>query len=255
MFRGGPAVRGGQATGCPADFPGAGVCVGVAYAAPVPDDPKSFFLSAELQGYLLDHCTRPDDVQQWLIDETRSKVADLSIMQISPEQGAFMTLLTRLLGVRTAVEVGTFTGYSALCIARGLADGGRLLCCDVSEEWTAIGRDAWSRAGVDDRIELTIAPAIETLRALPNEPTIDLAFIDADKPSYPAYFEELVPRLRPDGVLLVDNTLWSGAVVDPKASDENTVAIRAFNDMVASDARVESTILTLGDGLTLARKR
>jgi caffeoyl-CoA O-methyltransferase len=246
-----PPVRGEQATGCLADFRGAGV----AYAAPVPDDPKSFFLSAALQGYLLDHCARPDDVQQWLIDETRSKVSDLSIMQISPEQGAFMTILTRVLGVRSAVEVGTFTGYSALCIARGLADGGRLLCCDVSEEWTAIGRDAWSRAGVDDRIELTIAPAIETLRALPTEPTIDLAFIDADKPSYPAYFEELVPRLRPDGVLLVDNTLWSGAVIDQKVTDENTEAIRAFNDMVASDARVESTILTLGDGLTLARKR
>jgi caffeoyl-CoA O-methyltransferase len=250
-FRGGPAVRGGQATGCLADFPG-----GCRVRCPcVPDDPKSFFLSVELQGYLLDHCTRPDDVQQWLIDETRSKVADLSMMQIAPEQGAFMTLLTRLLGVRSAVEVGTFTGYSALCIARGLVDGGRLLCCDVSEEWTAIGREAWSRAGVEDRIELAIAPAIETLRALPAEPTVDLAFIDADKPSYPAYFEELVPRLRPDGVLLVDNTLWSGAVVDPTATDENTEAIRAFNDMVTSDARVESTILTLGDGLTVARKR
>jgi caffeoyl-CoA O-methyltransferase len=216
---------------------------------------KSFFLTPDAHRYLLDHCTRPDEVQQWLIDETHSKVADLSMMQISPEQGAFMTLLTRLLGVKNAVEVGTFTGYSALCIARGLADGGRLLCCDVSEEWTSIGRAAWKRAGIDDRIDLKIAPAVETLRALPEEAAIDLAFIDADKPSYPAYYEELLARLRPNGLILVDNTLWSGAVVDPKATDENTEAIRAFNDMVAADSRVESMILTLGDGLTLARKR
>jgi caffeoyl-CoA O-methyltransferase len=219
------------------------------------DDPKSFFLSSDLQQYLLAHCTPPDDVQHWLIAETKRRVEGMSMMQISPEQGAFMTLVAQLVGARQAVEVGTFTGYSALCIARGLADGGRLLCCDVSEEWTAIGQEAWKRAGVADRIDLRIAPAIETLRALPADETIDLAFIDADKPSYPAYYDELLPRLRRNGVLLVDNTLWGGAVIDAGADDENTQAIRAFNDMVAADGRVETTILTVGDGLTVARKR
>lgn len=218
-------------------------------------EPKSFFLTAPIADYLVAHATPPDDVQQWLIDETRAKVPELSIMQIAPEQGAFMTLLTNLIGARKAVEVGTFTGYSALCIARGLAPGGRLLCCDVSEEWTAIGREAWTRAGVADRIDLRIAPAIETLRALPPDTAIDLAFIDADKVSYPQYYEELLARLQPNGVILVDNTLWMGAVVDDQARDDDTNAIRAFNDMVAADDRVESVILTVGDGLTLARKR
>ncbi len=219
------------------------------------DTPKSFFLAPEMHDYLLGHTAPVDEVQQWLIDETHEKVADLSIMQIAPEQGSFMTMLTRLLGVRRAVEVGTFTGYSALCIARGLADGGSLLCCDVSEEWTSIGREGWKRAGVDDRIELVIAPAIETLRALPDDEPIDLAFIDADKQSYAGYYEELLRRLRPNGVILVDNTLWSGAVIDTAATDDDVRAIRAFNDLVAADARVESTILTIGDGLTLIRKR
>jgi hypothetical protein len=144
---------------------------------------------------------------------------------------------------------------TALCIARGLADGGRLLCCDVSEEWTAIGREAWKRAGVDDRIDLEIAPAIETLRGLPADEPIDLAFVDADKGGYVSYYQELLPRLRTNGVILVDNTLWSGAVVDEARTDDDTKAIREFNDMVAADARVESTILTIGDGLTLIRKR
>jgi len=221
----------------------------------VPDDPKSFFLTREIHRYLVEHATPVDEVQQWLIDETHAKVGDFAMMQISPEQGAFMTLLTRFVDARNAVEVGTFTGYSALSIARGLADGGHLLCCDVSEEWTSIARQGWAKAGLDDRIDLKIAPAIDTLRALPREESIDLAFIDADKPSYPDYYEELLARLRPNGVILVDNVLWSGAVVNPSANDDNTKAIRAFNDMVASDSRVESVILTIGDGLTLARKR
>lgn len=218
------------------------------------DAPKSFFLTPALHNYLLAHATAPDETQQWLIAETQSKVKDRAMMQISPEQGAFMTLLTRLVGARNAVEVGTFTGYSALSISYGLGAGGHLLCCDVSEEWTSIAREAWKRASVADRIDLRIAPAIDTLRALPTDESIDLAFIDADKPSYPQYYEELIARLRPNGLILVDNTLWSGAVVDGAAQDENTKAIRAFNDMVAADARVETVILTVGDGLTLARK-
>ncbi len=218
------------------------------------DHPKSFFLSPEIHEYLIDHVQPLDAVQQWLIDETRTRIGDLSIMQISPEQGALMTLLTRIVGARRAVEVGTFTGYSALSIARGLAEGGTLLCCDISEEWTALAREGWAKAGVDGSIELRIAPAIETLRALPTDEPIDLAFIDADKVGYASYYEELLGRLSPTGVILVDNTLWSGSVVDPSRDDADTVAIRAFNDMVAADPRVESVILTVGDGLTLIRK-
>ena len=196
-------------------------------------DPKSFFLSGPIHEYLVAHGSPPDEVQQELIARTAA-LGDISGMQIAPEQGAFMTLLTRLLDVRFAVEVGTFTGYSAVCIARGLAPGGRLLCCDVSEEWTAIGREAWARAGIEDRIELRIAPAIETLRALAAEPAIDLAFVDADKPMYREYAEELLARMRPGGVLLVDNVLWSGTVVDPTVTDDNTRAIRDFNDWLAA---------------------
>jgi caffeoyl-CoA O-methyltransferase len=221
----------------------------------VADAPKSFHLSPAVHEYIVAHGTPPDEIEQWLITETKARVGDLSGMQIAPEQGAFMTVLTRLLGARSAVEVGTFTGYSSLCIARGLASGGRLVCCDVSEEWTALAREAWERAGVADRIDLRIAPAIETLRGLPSDGTIDLAFIDADKPSYAAYFEELVTRVRPDGVILVDNTLWHGAVVDESATDDNTKAIRAFNDLVAADDRVDTVLLPISDGLTLLRKR
>lgn len=218
------------------------------------DAPKSFFLSPELHQYLVAHGTPPDDVQRALIEETTA-LGPIAMMQIAPEQGAFMTILTRLVGARFAVEVGTFTGYSALCVARGLAVGGRLLCCDVSEEWTAIGRRAWERAGLADRIDLRIAPALETLRALPAEPAIDLAFIDADKQSYAAYYEELLTRLRPGGLIVVDNVLWDGNVVKPDAQDENTVAIRAFNDLVAADERVDRVMLAVSDGLTLLCKR
>jgi caffeoyl-CoA O-methyltransferase len=218
------------------------------------DAPKSFFLTKPVHDYLVAHAAPLDDVQRDLIAETEG-LGGISMMQIAPEQGAFMTLLTRLIGARHAIEVGTFTGYSAISIARGLTDDGTLLCCDVNEEWTAIARKYWGRAGVDDKIELRIAPAVETLRSLPAGERFDLAFIDADKPNYPTYYEEVLARLRGNGVILVDNTLWAGAVVDPKATDDNTKAIRAFNDAIADDDRVESTILTVGDGLTLIRKR
>ena len=218
------------------------------------DTPKSFFLTKPVHDYLVAHAPPLDDVQRDLIAETEA-LGGISMMQIAPEQGAFMTLLTRLIGARHAIEVGTFTGYSAISIARGLSDDGTLLCCDVNEEWTAIARKYWERAGVDDKIELRIAPAIETLRSLSPGERFDLAFIDADKPNYPHYYEEVLARLRPNGVILVDNTLWGGAVADSKATDDNTKAIRAFNDAVAADERVESTILTVGDGLTLIRKR
>lgn len=218
------------------------------------DTPKSFFLTKPVHDYLVAHAPPLDDLQRDLIAETEA-LGGISMMQIAPEQGAFMTLLTRLIGARHAIEVGTFTGYSAMSIARGLPDDGTLLCCDVNEGWTAIARKYWERAGVDDKIELRIAPAVETLRSLPAGERFDLAFIDADKPNYPHYYAEVLARLRPNGVILVDNTLWGGAVADPKATDDNTRAIRAFNDAVAADERVESTILTLGDGLTVIRKR
>ena len=175
-------------------------------------------------------------------------------MQIGDDQGQLLTLLTRLVGARRAVEVGTFTGYSSLCIARGLAEGGTLTCCDISEEWTAIGQDAWRAAGVADRIDLRIAPALDTLRSLSTEPVLDLVFIDADKGGYADYWSELVPRVRPGGLLLADNVLWSGEIADDEKSGDNLEALRAFNDLVAADERVEVVVLTAFDGLTIARK-
>lgn len=215
---------------------------------------RTLNVTEQLHEYLLANGTQPDDVQHSLIAATRAAVPEHFGMQISPDEGMFLTLVTRIAGVRDAVEIGTFTGYSSLCIARGLADGGRLLCCDVSEEWTAIARDHWQRAGVADRIDLRIAPALDTLRSLPEGTGFDLAFIDADKPSYVAYWEELVPRIRPGGVLLVDNTLWSGRVISGE-DDRNTRAIVEFNAHAAADARVDLVILTVSDGVTMAVKR
>lgn len=211
-------------------------------------------MTPELHDYLVRHNRpRPDGILRELAAETADALPDAAGMQIAPEQGAFMTLLTKLVGVRFAVEVGTFTGYSSLCVARGLAPDGRLLCCDVSDEFTAVARRYWERAGVADRIELRLAPAIETLRALPEDPPIDLAFIDADKEGYVDYWEQVVPRVRPGGVVLVDNVFASGRVVadDPGPTG---IAIRRFNDHAAADDRVELAMLPIADGLTLARK-
>ena len=216
--------------------------------------PRSFLLTPEIHDYVVRHTAPLDQVQRDLIARTAA-LGDISRMQVGPEQGALLTLLCRAIGARRAVEVGTFTGYSSLCIARGLADDGTLVCCDINEEWTAIARDAWQRAGVAGRITLRLAPALDTLRALPSEPHLDLAFLDADKGGYRAYAEELIPRLRRDGLLLVDNVLWSGRVVDPAADDDDTGNIRAFNDWLVADARVECVMLPIADGLTLARKR
>ena len=181
--------------------------------------------------YLRAHTSPPDDAIRWITEQTVA-LGKFAAMQIGPDQVAFMTMLTRLMGATNAVEVGTFTGTSAVAIARGLAPGGRLLCCDVSEEWTSIAREGWTRAGVADRIELRIAPAIETLRLLPNDPVIDLVFIDADKPSYQAYLDELIPRVRPGGLVLIDNTIWYGQIINPEVNDKDTVAIRQVNDAV-----------------------
>jgi caffeoyl-CoA O-methyltransferase len=217
--------------------------------------PKSFLLTEQLRRYLVEHSLPLDDVQRSLIAETAA-LGDISQMQIAPEQGAFFNVLTAALGVRSAVEVGTFTGYSALSIARGLAGGGHLLCCDVSEEWTSIGRRHWELAGVSDRIELRIGPASATLRSLPAAASIDLAFIDADKRSNRDYTEQLLPRLRPGGVLLIDNVLSGGAVLHGDAAQDDQVAhIRAFNDWLAGHQAFDSVMLPVADGITMARKR
>ena len=211
-------------------------------------------MTPALYEYLVAHNPAPDPVLRDLAAETAA-LGRISIMQIAVEQGAFLTFLARLLGARRAVEVGTFTGYSAISIARGLAPDGRLLCCDLNEEWAAIARRYFARAGLDERITLRIAPAIETLRALPPAPEIDLAFIDADKTGYRAYYEELLPRLRPGGVIGFDNVLWSGSVADPANTSDDTVALRALNDFLVRDDRVDTVMLPISDGVTLIRKR
>ena len=216
---------------------------------------RSFFLTEELQSYLEASMTPLDDVLSDLRAETQSTLRDVAQMQIAPEQGAFLTTLAATMGAQRIVEVGTFTGYSALCLARGLGDGGRLHCFDVSDEWTSVARRYWERAGLSDRIELTLGPAVQTLATLSGDPVIDLAFVDADKTGYPAYVELLLPRMRPGGLLLLDNTLRSGAVLpSANATDESTRAIVTLNAALAADPRVATVLLPIADGLTIARK-
>jgi caffeoyl-CoA O-methyltransferase len=218
--------------------------------------PRSFLLTPELAEYVRASSERPDDVVADLIAETAA-LADRgevpATFQIAPEQGTFMQLLTGALGVRRAIEIGTFTGYSALCVARGLPADGSLLCLDVSEEWTAIARRYWARAGLAERIELRLGDAHESLRALPAEPTFDIAFVDADKTGYADYVDELHPRMTGNGVVLLDNTLAEGRVLDPQG--DNQRAIADLNTALAADPRWETVLLPLADGLTMLRKR
>ena len=215
---------------------------------------RSPFLDDAVASYVAAHASRADAVQDQIRRTTTERFGDWSGMQIGDDQAVLLEILARALGATLAVEVGTFTGSSSLAIARGLAPGGRLICCDISEEWTSVARAAWAEAGVDDRIDLRIAPALDTLRALPPEPVIDLAFVDADKVGYADYYDEIVPRLRPGGLMLVDNTLQRGTVADPSADETNTVAIRAFNDKVMADDRVRTTLTPVGDGLTFVQR-
>ncbi len=217
-------------------------------------DLKFTTMTPELYGYLVAHRSPADPVLEALAAET-FKLGGVSIMQIAAEQGAFMTMLTQVIGARRVIEVGTFTGYSALCLARGLPADGRLIACDVSEEWTSIARRYWAEAGVSARIDLRIGPALGTLRALSSEPVFDLAFIDADKINYRGYYEEILRRLRPNGLILLDNVLWFGMVANSEAQDDDTCALRALNDFIVADDRVESVMLPIADGLTLVRKR
>jgi caffeoyl-CoA O-methyltransferase len=213
---------------------------------------KPLPLTEELHTYLVAHGSPPDDVARQLIDETIALLPAKARMQVAPEQATLLTFLTRLVGARQAVEVGTFTGMSSLAIARGLPSDGRLTCFDISAEFTSVARRYWERAGVSDRIELRIGPAAETLRSLPAEPHLDLAFIDADKTGYPIYWAELVPRMRPGGVIAVDNVLRGGRVLAPRDADDRAIA--AFNEYVRTDDRVDIVMLPIADGLTLARR-
>lgn len=215
--------------------------------------PKTEFLSDELHAYLVAHGSTPDPLISDLVEETWAALPDNGNLQIAPEQAGFLTLFTSIVAPRYAVEVGTFTGLSSISIARGMPAGGRMVCCDISAEFTSIARRYWQRAGLADRIELRLGPAVETLRAMPAEPHIDLAFIDADKSSYSAYWNELVPRMRPGGVLLIDNVLRHGRIIDPRNADDE--AMVAFNDEVLADERVDSVMLPVADGMTLARRR
>jgi caffeoyl-CoA O-methyltransferase len=210
-------------------------------------------ITADIEAYVVAHGGEPDPVMRDLIEETRRLLPAEAGMQVGSDQAALLTFLTRLVGARRAVEIGTFTGLSALAIARGLADGGRLTCFDISEEFTSVARRYWERAGVQDRIELRIGPAAETVSALPTEPVIDFAFVDADKTGYPTYWAELVPRMRPGGVIAVDNVLRGGRVLTPSSEADRVVA--AFNDDVVKDDRVDAIMLPLADGITLARRR
>jgi predicted O-methyltransferase YrrM len=213
-------------------------------------------LNEKVHDYLLGHSLRESTACQQLREETRPM--KMGMMQVSPEQGQFMAFLVELTGTRKAVEVGTFTGYSALCVAQALPADGTLVCCDVSEEWTAVGKKYWEQAGVSDRISLRIGPAIDTLTAMRDageEGTFDFGFIDGDKANYQSYYEHVIALLRTGGLLLIDNVLWGGSVANPDKTDEDTEAIRALNTFVHHDDRVSLSMLPVGDGLTLALKR
>jgi len=226
---------------------------GAVHNAEVARQPKSFFLSPDLNEYLLASSSPLDPLLAELARET-SELGPVSRMQVPPEQGALLTVLAAATGARRAVEVGTFTGYSALCIARGLPADGHLLCLDVSDEWTSMARRYWARANLSDRIELRLGPAADSLAALPAEPIFDFAFVDADKTGYSAYIELLAPRLRPNGLLLLDNVLQSGRVLDPAAQDANVRAIRDVNARLGADPRFQVVVLPVADGLTMARR-
>lgn len=216
---------------------------------------KHTAITEDLYEYLLAHGHNADPVLEDLARVTRERAGDWSIMQVAPEQGTLMEVLVRITGARTALEIGTFTGYSAIRIARGLPADGTLLCCDVSEEWTSIAREFFEKAGVADKIRLEIAPALETLRALPREAHLDFAFVDADKTSYEAYYDEILPRLRTNGLIVFDNVLWGGSIVDLSNQSDDTVALRRLNDRIAEDDRVQAVMLSISDGLTLVRKK
>jgi predicted O-methyltransferase YrrM len=217
---------------------------------------RTIGISEDLAAYVVEMGTREPDVLGRLREET-ARIPQHG-MQIAPEEGAFLAMLVELTGARRCIEIGTFTGYSSLAVALALPDDGSLVCCDVSEEWTAIARGSWSEAGVADRIDLRIAPASDTLDSLiadGGESAYDFAFVDADKTGYDGYYEQLLRLVRPGGLIVFDNMLWSGRVLDEDPDDEDTRAIQALNRKLATDERISLCLLPLADGVTLARKR
>ena len=217
---------------------------------------KTIGLSDELAAYVVEVGVREPEVLTRLREETAA--IPQHGMQIAPEQGAFLALLVELTGARRCIEVGTFTGYSSTAVALALPDDGHLVCCDVSEEWTALARSCWDEAGVAGKIDLRIAPAAETLDGLladGEEGSYDFAFVDADKSGYDGYYERLLRLVRQGGLIVFDNTLWSGKVLDEHAEDEDTRALQALNTKLAADDRVTLCLLPVADGVTLARRR
>lgn len=216
---------------------------------------RSLELDDRLYDYLVQFGTRESELLKDLRNETAKLPA--AGMQIGPEQGAFMGLLVELIGAKRALEIGTFTGYSSLCIAGALPADGKLICCDVSEEYTKVARDYWRRAGLESKIELRLGPALGTLDALieADVEAFDFVFIDADKTNYANYYDRALQLVRPGGLIAIDNVLWGGDVADPAENDEDTKAIRAVNEKVRHDERVTLALAPIGDGLTLARKR
>ena len=215
---------------------------------------RSQFIDAVIDDYSAAHSTPPEADQLELQRITQEKTGRAAGMQIGDDQAVLMEMLVRAMGATRAVEIGTFTGYSALAVARGLGPGGHLLCCDVSVEWTSIARAAWERAGVADRIELRVGPGLETLRSLPPGEQFDFAFIDADKTGYAQYYEQVLARLRPGGLMLLDNMLQGGHVVGDLADDEDVSAIRSLNEAIAADPRVEVVLIPIGDGVSFVQK-
>ncbi|MDQ3733331.1 MAG: class I SAM-dependent methyltransferase [Actinomycetota bacterium] len=215
--------------------------------------PRSHLLSPAMSDYVLAHTEPPDEVMAALIAVT-AEMPEVS-MQIGPDQAAFMTLLARAINARRAIEIGTFTGLSALAVARALPKDGTLLCCDINAEWTAIGRRHWEMAGVSNRIELRIGPAAQTLAALPAEETFDFAFVDADKTGYAGYVDALYPRMRTNALVLLDNTLRSRRVLGGSDLTPDDLAVIALNDALIGDSRWETVLLPVADGLTVLRKR
>ena len=237
----------------------------IAQAAAVGDTDRmsrSFLLTADMTDYVVTRSRRPDDVLMDLAEETTA-LGDVSGMQISHEQGAFLEVIAAATGARSAIEVGTFTGYSSICLTRGMGPGACILCCDASEEWTDIARRYWIRAGIAEQISLRLGPAAETIASLPVDTAFDLAFIDADKTGYAHYVDLLHPMMRAGGLILIDNTLWSGEVLPPGSDSgaqrpedhdpvsPDTLALRRFNDAMAADERFITMLLPFGDGLTM----
>ncbi len=214
---------------------------------------QSFLLDDQLSAYIADHTPPPSELERALIDET-AELAEAD-MQISLEQAAFLRFLIQVSGARDILEIGTFTGYSSLALAPALPENGSIIALDVSDEWTAIACRYWKKGGVEDRIDLRIGPATDSLRAMAEEPTFDLAFIDADKTGYPDYLELVIPRLNSGGVIVADNTLRRGRVADPDQAGESIDAVRRFNASAAADPRLDTQVLPLFDGLTVAVKR